>query len=94
MRLSEIRRANLRYGGAPAAEAAPAEDRAENRALIAIEPAAEPRQPPALYRQAPFLAQLIATKERLPQTRERRRAAPGDVIAAYRATAKLANPAG
>ncbi|MBN8964137.1 MAG: hypothetical protein J0H89_01900, partial [Rhizobiales bacterium] len=34
---------------------------------------------------APFLAQLIATGYGLPQTRERRRAEPAEVIAAYRA---------
>jgi len=43
----------------------------------------------ANYRQAqlqtPFLAQLIATKDQLPQTRERRRAEPDEAIAAYRA---------
>ena len=36
-----------------------------------------------------FLAQLIATKEQHPQTRERRRADPTDVLAAYRAAAAL-----
>ncbi len=41
------------------------------------------------YRQAAFLAHLIATKEQLPQTRERRRANPDEAIAAYRATAGL-----
>jgi len=33
-----------------------------------------------------FLTQLIATSEKLPQTREKRRADPADVIAAYQAT--------
>jgi hypothetical protein len=33
---------------------------------------------------APFLAQLIATERQLPQTRERRRAAPREAIAAYK----------
>lgn len=36
-------------------------------------------------RPANFLAHLIATAQRLPQTRERRRAEPSDVIAAYQA---------
>ena len=35
---------------------------------------------------AGFLTHLIATQWRLPQARERRRAAPEDVIAAYQAT--------
>jgi hypothetical protein len=39
---------------------------------------------------ASFVTQLIATARGLPQTRERRRAEPADVIAAYQATiAKL-----
>lgn len=41
------------------------------------------------YRPAPFLAHLIATRERAPQTRERRRAEPGEASAAYRAMAAL-----
>ncbi len=43
----------------------------------------------ANYRQPAFLAHLIATKEQCPQTRERRRAEPGDAIAAYRAVDAL-----
>ena len=41
------------------------------------------------YRPAAFLAQLIANKDQLPQTRERRRAAPSEAIAAYRAAEAL-----
>ena len=37
------------------------------------------------FRQAPFLAQLIATKDKHPQTRQRRRAEPAEAIDAYRA---------
>jgi hypothetical protein len=44
---------------------------------------------PEAYRQAPFLAQLLAMKDQHPQTRERRRAEPDEVLAAYRATAAL-----
>jgi hypothetical protein len=36
-----------------------------------------------------FLAQLIATKDQHPQTRERRRADPTEALAAYRAAAAL-----
>ena len=59
------------------------------RALVALSPAAALSEPSAQYRQAPFLAQLIATREQLPQTRERRRAAPHEAAAAYRAAAAL-----
>lgn len=59
-----------------------------SRALVALTPAAAPSEPLA-HRQAAFLAHLIATKDQLPQTRERRRVEPGDAIAAYRATAAL-----
>jgi hypothetical protein len=38
---------------------------------------------------APFLAQLIATKQNLPQAREYRRAEPCEAIAAYTATARI-----
>ena len=45
---------------------------------------AHPHRP--VQRVSNFLAQLIATARQLPQTRERRRADPAEVIAAYRAT--------
>ncbi|MEI8152515.1 MAG: hypothetical protein WCG92_13065 [Hyphomicrobiales bacterium] len=58
-----------------------------SRALVPI--AAEthddhPHRP--VQRVSTFLAQLIANARRVPQTREKRRADPGEVIAAYRAT--------
>jgi hypothetical protein len=89
MRLGKISAANSRPAGLarPAAETAPAEP--PGRALIALTPAPPPRDPPAHYRQAPFLAQLIATKEQHPQTRERRRAEPSEAVAAYRAGTAL-----
>jgi hypothetical protein len=57
-----------------------------SRALVAL--AAEtqdalPRRP--VQRVSNFLTQLIATARQVPQTRERRRADPAEVIAAYRA---------
>lgn len=58
----------------------------ESRALVVIE-SAEPAaavQTTPVYREAAFLAHLIATREHAPQTRERRRAAPSEAIAAYR----------
>ena len=86
MRLGEINSTAPRQNGLPArrAEAAPA---GESRALIAVTPAAAASEPSTSYRQAAFLAHLIATKDQLPQTRERRRAEPGEAIAAYRAVA-------
>jgi hypothetical protein len=62
--------------------------RAESRALTVTAPEA-PRELPNVYRQAPFLAQLIATKDQHAQTRRRRRAEPHEAIAAYRAVAGL-----
>jgi hypothetical protein len=37
-------------------------------------------------RAATFLTQLIATQQKVPQAREKRRADPAEVIAAYQAT--------
>ncbi len=60
------------------------EQHSDSRALVALTPVVTPA-PAANYRQAVFLAHLIAVKDQLPQTRERRRAEPSEVIAAYRA---------
>jgi|SRR5689334_9277874 hypothetical protein len=61
----------------------------ETRALVKILPVSEPPERIAGYRNAPFVAQLVATKDQHPQTRERRRAEPDVVLAAYRATVAL-----
>lgn len=59
------------------------------RALVAL--ASQPSGELAPnYRAANFLAQLIATRDHAPQTRERRRAEPTEALAAYRAMAALA----
>ena len=58
-----------------------------SRALVLVGPAApdvHPRRP--IQRVASFVTQLIANAHRVPQTREKRRAEPTEVIAAYRAT--------
>jgi hypothetical protein len=60
----------------------------ECRALVVTAPAAVPEKR-MLPRQAAFLAQLIATKQQAPQTRERRRAEPSEALAAYRSAAGL-----
>jgi hypothetical protein len=60
------------------------------RALLVVEPRPLPPEPvTSNFRQAPFLAQLIATKDKHPQTCERRRAAPSDAIGAYRAVVAM-----
>ncbi len=60
------------------------------RALLVIEPQPITDEPvTSNFRQAPFLAQLIATKDHHPQTRDRRRAAPADAIDAYRAVVAM-----
>jgi hypothetical protein len=58
-----------------------------SRALITTAtqaPDAHPHRP--VRRVASFLTQLLANASRLPQAREKRRADPAEVIAAYRAT--------
>lgn len=92
MRLGEIkkvvqRRSALTPCGAEPAPAA--EQAAPNRALVALAPAAARHEAPGTHFQAPFLAQLLAVKDRHPQTRERRRAEPEEVLAAYGAIVAL-----
>lgn len=68
------------------------EPRPESRALVVVAPPAAEESTqgrPMAYRDAPFLAHLIATKTQMPQTRSRRRAEPQEALAAYRAVAKL-----
>jgi hypothetical protein len=88
MRPSEI---SNQHAAGPARQAPePAPEAPAGRSLIALAPVAPLGEPISHYRQqAPFLAQLIATREQLPQTRERRRAEPEEAIAAYRASEAL-----
>ena len=69
-----------------AGDGAPAEG---SRALIPLAPLTASEPLPSVSRRpaAGFLAQLIATQQQAPQTRERRRADPGVVAARYQATA-------
>ena len=73
---------------ATAANMADDRERPPGRALIP--PASQPRLPrsprPVGTSNVTFLAQLIAINQKLPQTRERRRADPEDARAAYGAT--------
>ncbi|HEX5211805.1 MAG TPA: hypothetical protein VFW22_08745 [Pseudolabrys sp.] len=91
MRLGEIKRVATRPAGFTPREAAPevAEKPASGHALIPVAPAADGNETPNVYRQAPFLAQLLAMRDQHPQTRERRKATPDVAIAAYRSTAAL-----
>ena len=58
-----------------------------SRALVAIEAEREAPHPHrTVHSAASFVAQLIANVRGLPQARERRRADPVEVIAAYRDT--------
>ena len=61
----------------------------DSRALVALDPLQDHFGNTVSHHYAPFVAQLVATKDQHPQTRERRRADPNDVLAAYRATATL-----
>jgi hypothetical protein len=57
------------------------------RALVSIAPEHnEPHSHRPIHRVASFVTQLIANHSRLPQARDKRRANPAEVIAAYRAT--------
>lgn len=91
MQLGEINSSSLRRPDeaehrADANSTSPA---SESRALVALAPAMDSPERQIGYRDAGFLAQLIATKDLHPQTRERRRAEPSEVLAAYRAVAGL-----
>lgn len=57
------------------------------RALAVLGPPASRRCPAKPRASAAFLAQLIATAQQAPQTRQRRRAEPHDATAFYAATA-------
>lgn len=60
-----------------------------SRALVPLIPLAPEYDAPhhsPVRRVASFLTHLIATAEKVPQAREKRRAEPADVIAAYQAT--------
>ncbi len=91
MRVGSIKSTAFRQTGFAAEDVAPAAQQSAGRAMFVVEPP-EPssvHSTPTRYLQAAFLAQLLAIKQDLPQMRERRRAAPADALAAYRATATL-----
>jgi len=58
-----------------------------SRALVTLAATAQGEAPHrSIRREANFLTHLIATAHKLPQARQRRRAEPAEVIAAYQAT--------
>ena len=61
------------------------EGTSESRALIPLQPIARGDAPLRTRAQAAYLAHLIATKDKVPQARERRRAEPQEAIAVYAA---------
>ncbi len=79
---------DVTFGRAPRLETAPASRAAPvapSRSLVPLAGARRKDDRP-LGRPAPgFVAQLIAAQTQVPQARERRRAEPGEAIAAYRA---------
>ena len=89
MRVERTRQAALRRPGPKQPEfvVQPVQDEA-GRAVLVLE-APDAVETPTSYRAAQFLAHLIATKDQLPQTRERRRADPAEAIAAYTAADAL-----
>jgi hypothetical protein len=87
MRHGEIEK--MASGLTPGEAAAAQTEQAASRGLVALSPANAAHRAPKCYRQAPFLAHLLATKDQHPQTRERRRAGADEALAAYRTTAAL-----
>ena len=64
-------------------------------ALVSLAPTLHRARILSLPRPDPsFIAQLIATAEQLPQTRNLRRAAPSDAMSAYRAGERSVQAAG
>jgi hypothetical protein len=81
--VSGIRASSADLAGRRPRDAAGAPSPMASRALIPLQPIVRSDLPARDRPQASFLAHLIATDRRLPQTRERRRAEPADAIAAY-----------
>jgi hypothetical protein len=64
--------------------------RSESRSLVPAEATPAGRRPLPSRTSASFLAQLIATAQQSPQTREKRRIEPEAAILAYRAVSERA----
>ena len=88
MRIGGSREGAFGHGGQPPRDATPSAE--PGRALTVVAAPAPREAPQPLPRgNAAFLAHLIATKAQAPQTREKRRAEPAEVLSAYRAVADL-----
>jgi hypothetical protein len=85
MRIEQIASSDLGRVGRRASTSSSDGDVPESRALVPIEAPTPGERVMATTRHpaAPFLAQLIATQMRAPQTRARRRAEAGEVIGHY-----------
>lgn len=73
----------------PSANAEITSQAGESRALVALTAQRTDRRIVQSRRHAPFLAHMLAIKDRHPQARLRRRIAPREAIAAYRSAAAL-----
>jgi hypothetical protein len=91
MRIGEVKKVVPRQADPMPRDDEPmaAEQAAPSRAMVPLTPATGLRLSSQTHQQAPFLAQLLATKDQHPQTRERRRAAPEVALAAYQAASAL-----
>ena len=89
MRVERTRQAERRVITRRSTFEAAVDVEAASRALVVLAPDEIPIVPPTSYREAEFLTHLIATKDQLPQTRQRRRAEPSEAIAAYSAANSL-----
>jgi hypothetical protein len=87
MRVGDVREVSFGPAAVAGGETAPAAS--ESRALVALTPPVQAAVTPTNYRPAPFLAHLLAVKGQHAQTRDRRRAAPHEAIAAYKAAKAL-----
>lgn len=80
--------ASERRGQKPSREAAPEKETAREKAALPAVLPQDRQQPRPRGSYAPLVAQLIATKLDMPQTRARRRAEPATAIGAYNCSLK------
>jgi hypothetical protein len=86
MRIGGSKQGAFGHGERPEPAGGPA---VRSRALSVIAAPLQREPSPFARGDAAFLAHLIATKAQAPQTRTKRRADPAEVIAAYRAAARM-----
>jgi hypothetical protein len=90
MRSGEIKQPFSGRTAVTSSQATSAPNVSESRALVALAPASPAPEAPARHLSpAPFVTQLLAVRDHLPQARARRRATPQEAMAAYRAAAGL-----